>query len=370
MTRPIIRPALILVTILSVIGLAVGCGGSDKKTDGTTTGQSKTTAADSKTELSWLFTLLADSATAHKDTLTLSNADDDVVLFADAPARSISRMSVAEFVGRWTKLFGKQKPNALISWDTGKGEATAVVELEKPTRDGSTVRFGYRDLDKAPERIASLTRLNKTQKPSDSMTDVRLFIDNATYDDSPPKTPTGAVAMTLEICGFQKTKCQVPPATVINAINGLNGITLFAPDDSTDGVPVHVYDDGTVFVPEDAGTASAMYIFDCSQTGLSLTFWEALSAWAMPIWGGLTNGCPGDPSEVAATTSSQALLARPETSSSGSVPVKDGGTLYSYWWPEGEAYATNCRNVEVPGKWTWEVQYSSYTANACFPPGQ
>lgn len=187
-----------------------------------------------------------------------------------------------------------------------------------------------------------------------------------------PELPAedGAVVMYLEICNWRnKNDCQAPPASVIDAINGMGGISLLAPYDSNDAVPVKLASDGGMYVPRDASTAGAFYIFECTETNLA--DWQKLSAWAMPLWGGLTDGCPGSLASYTgpATTSSQALLARDEAGDGGD-PVEDGGVIHAYWFPEGQDYRTNCRNVEIPAHWTWAKQTSAYVANICYPEGE
>ncbi len=193
----------------------------------------------------------------------------------------------------------------------------------------------------------------------------------ATYSATPDlPAEDGAVIMNLQICSWQDASdCQVPPTKVIDAINGLGGINLLAPSDSSAAVPVQVADDGGLYVPDDVDTAAVFYVFECSETGLS--DWQTVSGWAMPIWGGLTDGCPGSLStyDGPAITSSQACLARPE-SGDGAVDVVDGGDIYCYWWPEGQDYDTNCRSEEIPATWTWAKQTAAYTAEVCYPAGQ
>ena len=169
------RWAVLVALLVLVAGVAAACGGGSESADSTTAA----TASDAEESVSWLFALLAESGAATSSTLTLTGLDDDVILFADAPSRSISRTSVEGFVEQWTNLFAEEKPNALISWDSDSGEAKAVVELSKPTLEGSRLRFPYSDLNQPPERIAALTPLDDRQGLSGSITDVRLFIDSS-----------------------------------------------------------------------------------------------------------------------------------------------------------------------------------------------
>jgi len=168
------RRILALLMAVSIVGAACS---SDSGTgdDADRAGTSASGGADDR-DPSWLLVIDASSATQDGTTLTLTDVEDEVLLFADRPSRRVERVATADVIEQWSTMFGSDPPNAAVSSSTDDVDREAVVELSEPSLDGETLSFSYRLLTTTPDRLVSLAPTAVKALPAE-MTGVSLFVD-------------------------------------------------------------------------------------------------------------------------------------------------------------------------------------------------
>lgn len=92
-----------------------------------------------------LLVINADSAKLEGDSLTLTGVAKSTIVFTERPAKAAGHLTTSELVAQWAKgsdSFKADPPNATISvLGEGSDVADAVVTLQDPKLDGSTLTF-------------------------------------------------------------------------------------------------------------------------------------------------------------------------------------------------------------------------------------
>ncbi len=127
------------------------------------------TTAEDVSRKTFLMVQLAENATLDGDTLSLSNASDNVIIFTDRPCHDTAMHPLTDLITVWNKgedSFRADLPNAPLTGMAGNEEVGLIVELSAPQLDGNTLTFHY-------------TLLQGTKQ--DVLTSVSLFIDSGEW---------------------------------------------------------------------------------------------------------------------------------------------------------------------------------------------
>jgi hypothetical protein len=166
----------ILVSTLTALCVA-GCGAS-------TTGFQHAAAqlpAPSVTPTSptngWLFVQnsVSGSLSGTPGVLSLEGVDSTLA-FADRPVRTVETLSVAEFVGLFSRAFASSPPNGVLEFRQNGQWVSYALELANPRLSGTTLTYDVRPLQEIPRHVSGPRQL--ASGPA-NFGAAALFIDNA-----------------------------------------------------------------------------------------------------------------------------------------------------------------------------------------------
>jgi hypothetical protein len=168
---------VIAIVVLSV--LAMGAVGF-------LLGRINTSSANVSNEApNWLFSLTADSGSLTKNaddtyTLTLNNADPDILAFTDRPDRDSAIIPLAKGVKSWPARFGDVPPNGVLVEHDPQGASNSIaVLLTNPSLSGTTLTFTATILDNAQQTQNAQGLVDRAfAEPPATFQLVSLFIDD------------------------------------------------------------------------------------------------------------------------------------------------------------------------------------------------
>lgn len=221
------KPVAVVVAVLVIALLALGCGDEDGDSDAASS-TSETTetggGAAASEETTQLFVASAENGTlspaaggsggeagaaegeaggtgTERDgggqafTLTLEDADANVVVFTDRPERKAGTEPLAEFVDGWERRgFNDDPPNAALEVSQDSGEpVSSVFELSNPRYDeaASSLSFEAAELGTEPSTSLAGFAAEDDQELPASFAEASLFIDNASATADGGDIPNG-----------------------------------------------------------------------------------------------------------------------------------------------------------------------------------